>query len=227
MIIITGASRGIGKYLLETYLKNGFEDVIGTYMNTLPSNNISSYTKLDVTNYDDVSEFVEQNMNILCNLTLINCAGVNYNCYTHKSEVDKWKAVVETNLFGTYNMIRCLLPIMRKEKFGRIINFSSVVALKPTPGVSSYATSKSALWGLSKSVAAENAIFNITINNINLGYSVLGMIEDVPDEYLKNILLQIPLGRFCEGEEILNTVNYLKNTGYITGSSIDLTGGLV
>ena len=226
MIIITGASRGIGKYLLESYLQQSNEIVLGTYLNTI-NNNINNYVQLDVTNYNDVTDFVEKNKSILNNITLINCAGINYNAFTHKSDIEQWKKVIDTNLYGTYNMIRNLLPLMRNEKFGRIINFSSVVAIKPTPGVSSYATSKSALWGLSKSVAVENAGLNITINNINLGYSKFGMIEDVPPDYLKTIISQIPVGRLCEGQEILDTVNYLRLNSYITGSSIDLTGGLV
>jgi NAD(P)-dependent dehydrogenase (short-subunit alcohol dehydrogenase family) len=226
MIIITGASRGIGKYLLESYLQHSNEIVLGTYLNTI-KNNSNNYVQLDVTNYNDVNNFVEKNKSILNNITLINCAGINYNAFTHKSDMEQWKKVIDTNLYGTFNMIRNLLPLMRNEKFGRIINFSSVVAIKPTPGVSSYATSKSALWGLSKSVAVENAGLNITINNINLGYSKFGMIDDVPSDYLKTIISQIPVGRLCEGQEIIDTVNYLRSNSYITGSSIDLTGGLV
>ena len=226
MILITGASKGIGKYLLERYLSQTDEIVLGTYLTTATKNK-DNYVKLDVSNYNDVAKFVKNNENIFNNITLINCAGINYNSFTHKSDEVQWKKVIDINLHGTYNMIRNLLPLMRIEKFGRIINFSSVVALKPTPGVSSYATSKSALWGLSKSVAAENAGLNITINNINLGYSKFGMIEEVPTEYLKTIISQIPVGRLCEGQEIIDTVNYLRGNGYITGSSIDLTGGLV
>ena len=226
MILITGASKGIGKYLLERYLSQTDEIVLGTYLTTATKNK-DNYVKLDVSNYNDVANFVKNNENIFNNITLINCAGINYNSFTHKSDEVQWKKVIDINLHGTYNMIRNLLPLMRIEKFGRIINFSSVVALKPTPGVSSYATSKSALWGLSKSVAAENAGLNITINNINLGYSKFGMIEEVPTEYLKTIISQIPVGRLCEGQEIIDTVNYLRGNGYITGSSIDLTGGLV
>ena len=226
MILITGASKGIGKYLLERYLSQTDEIVLGTYLTTATKNK-DNYVKLDVSNYNDVANFVKNNENIFNNITLINCAGINYNSFTHKSDEVQWKNVIDINLHGTYNMIRNLLPLMRIEKFGRIINFSSVVAIKPTPGVSSYATSKSALWGLSKSVAAENAGLNITINNINLGYSKFGMIEEVPTEYLKTIISQIPVGRLCEGQEIIDTVNYLRGNGYITGSSIDLTGGLV
>jgi NAD(P)-dependent dehydrogenase (short-subunit alcohol dehydrogenase family) len=116
---------------------------------------------------------------------------------------------------------------MREQKFGRIINFSSVVAIKPTQGISAYAASKSALWGLSKSIAIENAALNITINNINLGYSELGMIEMVPDEYKKVIIAQIPAGILCEPKDILNTVRYIRSTRYLTGTSIDLNGGLI
>lgn len=227
MIIITGASRGVGKFLLDTFTKENKEQVIGTYMNSEPLVNTSNYVRLDVTDYEGIADFVTAYKDSLKGITLINCAGINYNSFTHKSENDKWRNVIETNLMGTYNVIRNFLPLMRAEKFGRIINFSSVVAIKPTPGVSSYATSKSALWGLSKSIAVENAAFNISINNINLGYSEFGMIGDVPEEYLKEIISQIPVGRLCNGSEILNTINYLKNTAYITGNSIDLSGGLV
>lgn len=227
MIIITGASRGIGKFLLNSFLNLSKERIIGTYLNTNPSENIENYVKLDISMVDEVNEFANSNRNDLDNITLINCAGITYSAFTHKSEQDKWCDVIQTNLIGTYNIIRSLLPIMREQKFGRIINFSSVVATKPTPGISSYAASKSALWGLSKSIAIENAALNITINNINLGYSELGMISQVPEEFKKSIIAQIPAGILCEPKDILNTVNYLRTTRYITGSSIDLNGGLV
>lgn len=227
MILITGATRGIGKFLHDSFSSIDSEPTFGIFLKTNPTTDSSNYVQLDVTDYVSVESFVNKNSSILKSLTLINCAGINYNSFLHKSDTEKWRKVVETNLFGTYNMIRALLPIMRQEKYGRIINFSSVVAIKPTTGVSPYAASKSALWGLSKSTAAENAAFNITINNINLGYSVFGMIEEVPEDYLKTIISQIPVGRLCDGQEILNTVKFLKNTGYITGSSIDLSGGLV
>ena len=227
MIIITGASRGIGKFLFESYLGIGAESVIGTYHTTTPEKNVLSFRELDVSNYENV-EIVVNGLGLDSEqLTLINCAGINYNSFMHKSEPEKWKQVIETNLFGSYNMIRSLLPHMRENKFGRIINFASVVAVKPTLGVSSYAASKSSLWGLSKSIAAENAKYNVTINNINMGYSELGMIKDVPDEYLKILIEQIPAGRLCEPADIFQTVEYLRTTSYINGSSIDLSGGLV
>ncbi len=226
MIVITGASRGIGEFLFKSFFKDTNEDVIGIYNNTKPLENIEKHKQLNVINYDEVEAFVDRNCKDFNNITLINCAGITYNSFTHKSNPELWKNVIDTNLIGTYNIIRALLPIMRDQKFGRIINFSSVVAQKPTPGISSYAASKAALWGLAKSLAIENAALNITINNINLGYSELGMIEMVPDEYRKNIISQIPTGILCPPADILNTVNYLRSTRYITGSTIDLNGGL-
>lgn len=227
MLIITGASRGIGKFLLDSYIAEGNEVVLGTYLNSIPKEHSENYLQVDVTDYKQVENLVASKKDELSHLTLINCAGVTYNSFAHKGDPEKWKKVIETNLFGSYNFIRLLLPIMREQKFGRIINFSSVVAVKPTPGVSPYATSKSALWGLSRSVAVENAALNVTINNINLGYSELGMIADVPDEYLKSIIAQIPAGKLCAPQDILNTVNFLRNTCYITGTSIELSGGLI
>ena len=131
------------------------------------------------------------------------------------------------NLIGTYHMIRAILPIMREQNYGRIINFSSVIAQKGTPGVSAYAASKAGLWGMTRSLAQENGSMGITVNNINLGYVSLGMgVEQVPLSFQDSIKNQIPSRQFCEPNDIYNTVNYLINTPYVNGTSIDLNGGL-
>ena len=228
MIIITGASKSIGKYLFEKYSKSN--KVYGTYFST-PKDDFpfsEQMFKIDISDYTSVNGFFKNIESFLSEITLINCAGVSYNSFTHKSDPIIWKKVIDTNLVGTYHMIRTFLPIMREQNFGRIINFSSVVAQKNTPGVSAYAASKSALWGLSKSVSAENGSKNITINNINLGYVNLGMgIEQVPLAYQKILKEQIPSKKFCDPQEIFNTIEYLRNNSYVNGSSIDLNGGLI
>lgn len=224
MIIIIGASKGIGKFLYEKYKSLGVK-VLGTYNST--STSADELSKVDVTDYQEVSNWIESNTESLENITLINCAGITYNAFAHKSDPDAWKQVIDVNLVGSFNCIRAVLPIMRSQKFGRIINFSSVVASKGTPGISAYAASKSALWGMSKSLAQENAGLNITINNINLGYSELGMINQVPQEFLENLVKQIPAKKLCEPIDIFKTVDYLINCEYINGSSIDLNGALI
>jgi len=225
MILITGASKNIGKYLFEKYLSDN-ESVFGTYNNTDGVIN-SRLSKVDITNYKNVTDWISsiENLNAI---TLINCAGISYNSYAHKADPEEWRKVIEVNVMGTFNCIRSLLPLMRQQQFGRIINFSSVVPQKPTPGVSAYSASKSALWGLTKSIAAEVGSLNITINNINLGYVNLGMgIENVPETYLETIKKQIPSGKFCEPSDIFQTVEFLRNTSYTNGISIDLSGGLI
>ena len=228
MILITGASRGIGRFLLEQFISKN-ESVVGTYNLTKSQPELSGqFYQLDVSNYVAVEQFISQIKTSLENITLINCAGISYNAFTHKSDPDLWKRVIEVNLFGSYNFIRLLLPFMREQSYGRIINFSSVAAQKGTPGISAYAASKSALWGMTKSLAVENGSLNITINNINLGYVEVGMgVEQVPLSYQKVLLQQIPSGLFCKPEDIFSTVQYLRNTPYINGASIDLNGALI
>jgi len=231
MILITGASRGIGRFLFETYSKSlNSNDVYGTFNNTVPSDmiNARNMIRLDVTNISSINDMISKlkSSNSLNEITLINSAGISYNAFAHKAELDKWKEVIETNLVGTFNVIHSFLPIMRENNFGRIINFSSVVAQKSTPGVSAYATSKSALWGLAKSISVENASKGITINNINLGYSELGMIKQVPDKFKEQIIAQIPNGSLCSKEDIFNCVESIRKISYLNGTSIDLNGGI-
>ncbi len=228
MIIITGASKGIGQYLFHKYEQENIP-IIGTYNSTPQNSSLKSQNlfKVDIKNYESVLLFHSKIIEQLDNLTLINCASISDSTFTHKSNPEYWKEVIETNLIGTYHMIRVFLPFMREKGFGRIVNFSSVLAQKGTIGTSAYSASKSGLWGLTKSLAVENATKGITVNNINLGYANIGMgIEKVPDKFREQIILQIPTKAFCTPEDIFKTVEYMRNTTYLNGSSIDLNGGL-
>ena len=227
MILITGASRGVGKFLLQEYVRIG-EQVTGTCHTTPPDADLAGfYDNVDVTRFEEVRQWIDTRA-IGEHLTLINCSGISYNAFAHKSNVELWAAVIQTNLMGTFHAIRGILPLMRQHRYGRIINFSSVVAKKPTPGISAYAASKSALWGLSKSVAAENGSLGITCNCINLGYADIGMgVEQVPAEFQIAIKAQIPSGRFCPPVAIFKLVEMLRATEYLNGADIDLSGGLV
>ena len=226
MIIISGASKGIGNYLFETYQKLGIP-VIGLFNKTgmVSTSNEAKVYHVDITDAQAVANWFKE-LDVE-NITLINCAGINYNAFAHKANLDKWKEVIEVNLIGTFNIIHTLLPLMREQNFGRIINFGSVVAQIPSPGISAYAASKAALSGLGKSLAAENATKGITVNTINLGYSELGMISQVPESYLEDIKKRIPTHALCTPEDIFNTVEYLRNTAYINGTEINLNGAMI
>ena len=226
MILITGASRGIGKYLFERFCELG-ETVYGTYNLTYPNTNKKGfYTKVDISDYSSVAKWIKIIKSKITKLVLINCAGINYNSFAHKSDINKWSHVIEVNLIGTFNVIRAVLPLMREERYGRIINFSSVVAQMGIPGTSAYAASKAGLSGLTKSIAVENAKRGITINNLNLGYFDIGMISEVSNEFQKLIKDKIPTGNFGNPINIFKAINFIIETDYINGTSIDLNAGL-
>lgn len=229
MIIITGASKGVGNYLLNEFSSVG-QDVVGTYNSTSIANlkNASNLFKVDITDYIEVQEWVSIIKSRLKEIVLINCAGVSYNSFAHKAQIEKWNHVIDVNVKGTFNVIHSLLPYMREQNYGRIVNFSSVVTSLPTIGISAYLASKAAINGITKVLAKENASKGITVNSINLGYSNVGMgINEVPEENKIELIKNIPAGRFCEPQEILNTINYIINTEYVNGSIIDINGGLI
>ncbi|MFA7272777.1 MAG: SDR family oxidoreductase [Crocinitomicaceae bacterium] len=226
MIIISGASKGIGNYLFETYRQLDVP-VIGLFNQTgmVSTSPAAKVYHVDITDAQAVASWFKELE--VANITLINCAGINYNSFAHKADLAKWKEVIDVNLIGTFHLIHTLLPLMREQNFGRIINFGSVVAQIPSPGISAYAASKAALTGMSKSIAIENAAKGITINNINLGYSELGMISQVPGSYLDEIKKRIPTHELCTPQDIFNTVEYLRNTEYINGTEINLNGAMI
>lgn len=224
-ILTAGASGGIGGYL-ATQLSEKYE-VIGTYNSRQPKNDLQYHmSKVDITDEHEVASWIDQVCSAEDELTLIYCVGANYNCMMHKTDSSHWKNVIESNLIGVQHLLRHLLPLMRQRKFGRIVLLSSVVPQMGVPGTSAYAASKAALWGLSKAVAKENANHGITINTINLGYFDIGMIKDVPSEMLNQIISTIPMARLGHPDNILKTVEYILSADYLTGSQIDLNGGL-
>lgn len=227
-ILITGASKGIGLFLMQRMIVDGHK-VCGTYNTTKPEEAlIPFFSKVNLVNEKQVVNWIKTVVSLNDKLVLINCAGTNYNVFAHKAKIEKWQHVIDVNLVGTFIAINTVLPYMREKGFGRIINFSSVVAQKGIAGTSAYAASKAALWGLTKSIAVENVSKGITINTLNLGYFNLGMtISDVPELIRKEIKNQIPNHEFGDPHDIYKAVKFLICTPYITGTSIDINGGLM
>lgn len=225
-ILITGASRGIGYFLMKRFKEDGHE-VFGTYRKTLPSKEFKkNLSQVNVSDHDRIVAWVNEKVNKEDELIVLNCAGSNYNAFAHKADFEKWKNVIDVNLIGSFNVINAALPFMREKGFGRIINFSSIVAQKGVPGTSAYASSKSALWGMTKSIAIENAKKGITINNLNLGYFDIGMITSVPEPILDSIKKTIPSQNLGNPESIYNAIIFLIENDYLNGTSLDINGGL-
>lgn len=234
LYIITGAGRGIGKYLATVFSDEG-NLVYGTYNNSKPDqhevanpgNGMINLCRVDVREESQVEDWIKSiNVSPTDRLCLINCAGINYNAKLHKSDSNLWREVFSVNVFGTYYVLKAVTPIMRRNGYGRIINFSSIVPRIGVPGTSAYSASKSALWGLARSLAVENAEFDITVNTINLGYFEVGMIEEVPVDYLAKVLKTIPKGHLGKPQEVKKTIDYLVGSDYITGAEINLNGGM-
>lgn len=226
MIIITGGARGVGKFLFEKFTDRK-ETVSCTYNSTLPDpDKTEFFTKVDISKHSEVSNWIEKIKPEMTHLVLINNTGINYNSFAHKADINEWSKVIEVNLIGTFKVIHSILPIMREQGYGRIMNLSSVVAQMGIPSASAYAASKAGLWGLTRSIAVENARKGITINNLNLGYYNIGMIEQVPYEYQTILKEKIPLGKFGDPQQIFNTINYIIDNDYLNGTSIDINGGV-
>lgn len=227
MIIISGASGGIGRYLMHTFKSKG-EKVLGLYNSSKPEGfNEDELYRIDITHTDELEKFRTEFVPAENRIVLINCAGINYNAFAHKADIDAWKQVIDVNLVGTFGIISAVLPHMREHQYGRIINLSSVVARSGVPGTSAYAASKSAMWGMSKAIAAENAPKGITINSLNLGYYNIGMITAVPEKMQEAIKSKIPTGEFGDPQNILNAIHFLIHSDYINGEAIDMNGGLI
>ncbi len=227
MIIITGITGGIGGFLFNKFTQAG-ENIIGTYNGNKPEGKIFENTfQLDITDYKLVQKFINNIKPRLNNSTLVNCAGITQNSFAHKADVDDWTKVINVNLNGTFYLVRAILPVMREQNFGRIINLSSIVAQIGVMGTSAYAASKAGINGMIKSIALENAPKGITINNINLGYFKTGMINSIPLEMQEIIKSKIAYHEFGNPESIFSTIQYIRQTSYLTGSCIDLNGGLV
>jgi len=226
--LITGASKGIGLFLFEKFHSEG-NQVFGTYNGTKPPEKYAeNFAKVDICSDEQVRQWIEKTVTNNDNIVLINCAAGNYNAISRKSEVKKWEELINLNLVGTFRVIREVLPLMYERNFGRIINFSSVLAQKAVAGTSAYAASKAALWGMSRVIAAENAHRNITVNTLNLGYFALGMTVDVvPENILQDIKNQIPSGELGSPENIYQAIKFLINSEYTTGTTLDINGGLI
>lgn len=226
IFLITGASGGIGKFLSIYYAEKGFQ-VFGTYNSSKPFDHPNiTLSKVNISSFKEVETWIRSMPLENKKIVLINSAGISYNGFAHKVDPEQWQEVINVNLLGSFNTCRYVLPFMRGESYGRIINFSSVVAHIGIHGTSAYAASKAALWGLTKTLAIENATKGITVNTLTLGYFNIGMINTIPEEMQKTITEKIPMQAFGDPKNIINALDFLIESDYTTGESININGGL-
>jgi len=235
IVLITGASGGIGSEISAFLLQSGMNIVINYFKGKkyaeslakkLDQKNSVLILKGDVSNYNDAKQVVKKTIKQFGRIdVLINNAGIHLDKTVLKMSPKIWTKVLNTNLNGVFNFSKAVLPQMKKQKFGRIINISSFTAFKGVIGASNYAASKAGIAGFTKSFAKEVAKYNITVNAIAPGYFDVGMFNDIPSNIQKMILTNIPAERLGQSKEISELIQLLIMTDYLTGQIFTLDGG--
>lgn len=237
--IVTGASRGIGRAIALKLAELGCNLVLN-YRSDV--NSVQEVVKEieamgvkalvvqgDVSSFEEAKKIVDAAKENLGSIDiLVNNAGITKDTLIMRMKEEDFDKVIEVNLKGAFNCIRHAVPIMIKQKSGRIINISSVVGLSGNAGQVNYAAAKAGIIGITKSVAKEIASRGITVNAVAPGFIETDMTEVLGDKVKENIKASIPLNRLGEPADIANTVAFLASdmSTYITGQVISVDGGM-
>lgn len=238
--LVTGAARGIGRAIALALARPG----LTIYLNDLALGEEAAQTQRDVAAKGAAAKLIEFNVADFGQVQrgideivkesgrldlLVNNAGITRDNLILRMKEDEWDAVLAVNLKGAYNCIRAVSKTMIKQRFGRIINLSSVVGVMGNAGQANYVASKAGLIGLTKSVARELGSRNITVNAVAPGFIQTEMTESLPEKVKAEMMAQIPLGRFGTPLEVAQAVVFLASEAatYITGQVIHINGGML
>ena len=234
-IIVTGATGGIGSSIVEKFVKLK-ASVLASGRNEEKLNELKSKfkniktLKFDNSQHKNIENFIENSSKELEGSIdiLINNAGINQDNLTIRMGIEEWKNVIDTNLTSTFLLSKFVIKKMLKNKFGKIINITSVIGHTGNVGQSNYAASKAAIISMSKSLALEYAKKNITVNCVSPGYITTSMTDQINDKWKEIIKSKIPMDRFGIPEDVANSVVFLSSdeANYITGQTIHVNGGM-
>jgi 3-oxoacyl-[acyl-carrier protein] reductase len=236
--LVTGGTRGIGKAIAEGLAKKGVNLVVAG-RNLIAANEVAGSLsatgarvlgmKLDVSKSEEVENVFEQIRKEFGRLDiLINNAGITKDGLLIRMKEDAWDSVMDINLKGVFLCSREAIKDMAKQRFGRIVNITSVAAFMGNPGQANYSASKAGIVGFTKTVAREYAGRGITVNAVAPGFIETAMTDVLPEDIKEDMKKLIPLGRFGTVEDVANAVIYLvsPDSGYITGQVIHVNGGM-
>ena len=233
-ILITGGSGGIGKELVKKFVSLG-GNVLGTGTNTEKLDLLKKeypnilVKRFDMSEHSRIVEFIDNVTLELGGLDiLINNAGINIDNLSLRMKDEEWKKVIDINLTSTFLLTKSAIKKMLKNKFGRIVNITSIVGHTGNLGQANYSASKSAIIGMSKSLAVEYAKKNITINCVSPGFIQSNMTMNIAEKVKLYLTSKIPMGRLGTGEDVSNCVAFLSSAqaSYITGETIHVNGGM-
>ena len=230
---VTGGTRGIGRAISQRLKNDGFLVAAGYSGNEAAAEACAReldimVVKGNVGVFADCQAAVAKVAAELGPVdVLVNNAGITRDGFFHKMDAEQWSEVIRVNMDSLFNMTRQVIEGMRERGWGRIINISSINGQKGQVGQTNYSAAKAGMIGFSKALALENARKGVTVNCIAPGYIDTDMVTAVPEDVLKGIISQIPVGRLGRGEEIADMVAFLagEHAGYVTGSTLSLNGG--
>ena len=233
-ILVTGASGGIGSEIVKKFVSLG-GDVLGTGTKAEKLDLIKKQyqsikvKKFDISEHSRIEEFIDDVVLELGGLdVLINNAGTNVDNLSLRMKEEEWKKVIDINLTSTFLLAKHAIKKMLKNKFGRVVNITSVVGHTGNLGQSNYAAAKSGIIGMSKSLALEYAKKNITINCVSPGFIVSDMTMNIAEKVRLYLTSRIPMGKLGTGEDVSNCVAFLSSeqASYITGETLHVNGGM-
>ena len=239
-VLVTGASRGIGKEVAMLYAENGY-DVIINYVSDktdvegikkeFEAKNVKCLlVKADVSKEEEVANLVNKAIEEFGKIdVLVNNAGITKDNLLMRMSEEEFDKVIEINLKGTFLVTKAVTKHMMKKRQGSIINLASVVGVVGNAGQSNYSASKAGIIGFTKSVAKELASRNIRANAVAPGFIETDMTSVLKDEVKENIYNQIPLKRMGNAREVAELIYFLgsEKSSYITGQVINVDGGMV
>jgi len=233
-ILITGASGGIGNELVKKFVLLG-GNVLGSGTKTekldlLKKKNPNiKVKKFDIAEHSRIEEFIDNVSLELGGLDiLINNAGINMDNLSLRMKDDEWKKVIDINLTSTFFLSKHAIKKMLRNKFGRIVNITSVVGHTGNLGQANYSASKAGIIGMSKSLAMEYAKKNITVNCVAPGFIVSDMTMNIAEKVKMYLTSRIPMGKLGTGDDVSNCVAFLSSeqASYVTGETIHVNGGM-
>ncbi len=235
-VLITGAATGIGKAIALKFAQCGSNIVINHIFeapteleNQIKGMGVNAVCiQADIGKFDQAEKLVKEAKAAFGSIdVLVNNAGITRDGLLMRMSENDFDSVIETNLKGTFNMIRHTSNIMLKQKSGSIINMASVVGIMGNIGQANYSASKAGVIGLTKTTAKELSSRGITCNAVAPGFIQTAMTEVLPEDVKKSMLEHIPLKRFGTPEDIAEVVYFLAVNKYITGQVINCDGGMV
>ena len=233
-VLITGATGGIGNELVKKFITLG-ANVLATGTKSEKLDTIKKkypdirIKKFDISEHPRIEEFIDNVVLELGGLdVLVNNAGINMDNLSIRMKDEEWIKVINVNLSSTFLLSKHSIRKMLKSKFGRIVNITSVVGHTGNLGQSNYAASKAGIIGMSKSLAAEYAKKNITVNCVSPGFIVSDMTMNIAEKVKLYLTSRIPMGKLGTGEDVSNCVAFLSSdqASYITGETIHVNGGM-